>query len=118
MIGSGIRARDHRLQCHAADWARAGSDLTDFRVHGTCVDRPLINGGGFLRVCLPKVLHRIGHEFLAASIRAEVIRVSVMRRTVLGGVRIDIHAADRVLHLSACRRMASMRMMIVRAVLA
>ena len=40
----------------------------------------------------------IGQELLAAARRAEVVRLAVVLRPVLGRVRVHPHAAHRVLH--------------------
>ena len=54
------------------------------------------SGTGSAWRCTPRYFCGIGDEFGAAAGRAEIIGVAAMIGAVLGGVRIDRHAADRI----------------------
>src|SRR5271157_4058540 len=89
---------DHqRFERHAADRAVARSILPDLRMHRAGVDRAF-----FLRGCRlgrrGQVAGGGGDEFFAASRRAEVERAAVVLQAMLGGLRINLHAANRIGH--------------------
>src|SRR5215213_8642125 len=68
-------------------------------MHRACVDRALRNrlslgqGGGLIEIA-----RRVGDKLRAATLRAEIVRLPAVRRRVLGRVRVDGHAAHRILH--------------------
>ena len=95
-IGAGLRGDGHRFERHPADRARARPDLPDLRMHRAGVDRPFRHGLRLRRV-LRQELRRVGDEAFAAARRAEVVGAAGVVGPVLGGVRIDVHPADRVL---------------------
>ncbi len=103
-IRTGVAARELRLERHAADRAGAGTELSDLRMHRTRVDGAF---GDRLRLARAQIFLRIVDEFRAAAGRAEIIGVAVIIGAVLGGVRIDRHAADGV-DGAACRRVCVM----------
>ena len=94
-VGAGLRGDGHRFERHPADRARARPDLPDLRMHRAGVDRPSGTGAG--RLVLRQELRRVGDEAFAAARRAEVVGAAGVVGPVLGGVRIDVHPADRVL---------------------
>ena len=63
-VWSGIAPRELRLERHPADWAGAGTDLPDLRMHRTCVDRAFGNG---LRLARAEIFLRIVDEFRPAA---------------------------------------------------
>ena len=92
-IGAGVGGRHLRFQRHAADRAGAGADLADLRVHRAGVD------GAFdhrLRFAGLEVLVGIAGELGLAAVAAEVIGGAVVLVAVLGGRRINGHAADGI----------------------
>ena len=80
-----------------------GPDLADLRMHRAGVDRAFDDR---LRLALAEIFLRVGGEFGAAAGRAEIIGVAAMIGAVLGGVRIDRHAADRIDARRRCRCVA------------
>ena len=57
---------------------------------------------------------RVGLELRLASRRAEIVRVAIQDETVLGGIRIDRHATDRIgCRTPMPRTLALMRRVIV-----
>ena len=73
-----------------------GPGLPDLGMHRAGVDRACRDRLGAPRLGL-QILGGIGHELLPASGRAEVVRAPIVRVAMLGGVRVDCHAAHRVL---------------------
>ena len=55
-------------------------------------------GTGSAFGCSRQIARRIGQELLAAAGRAEVVGLAGVLGPVLGGVRVDPHAAHRILH--------------------
>ncbi len=92
-IGAAVGGGHFGFERHAADRAGAGPDLADLRMHRAGVDRAFDDRFGF---ALAQIFLRIGDELGSAAGRAEIIRVAVMLGAMLGGVRIDRHAADRI----------------------
>ena len=92
-LGPVVGGRHFRLKRHAADRAGARADLADLRMHRAGVDRAFDNR---LRRALAEIFLRIGDEFRAAAGRAEIIGMAAMIGAMLGGVRIDRHAADGI----------------------
>ncbi len=102
-IGTRLRRYELRLQRHAADRARAGSDLPDLRMHRAGVDRAL--GYRFLLAAgAGEMALRVGDEFLPAPGGAEVIRTTLVLGPMRGRVRVDRHAADRIDRAAVRRR--------------
>ncbi len=98
-VGRRFGADQLRLQRHAADRAGAGAFLPYLRVHRAGVDRAFRHRG-LLRLRRREVALRIGLEFCLAAGGAEIIRAAVVLGAVLGGVRIDRHAADGIKRLA------------------
>jgi hypothetical protein len=98
VVRDGLEADEHGFEGHAADRARAWAHLTHLRMHGAGVGRALGNGLGLGRGRRIEVAYRIGEELRPAACGAEVIRVALVLGPVLGRMRIDPHAAHRVLH--------------------
>ena len=95
---AGVGADEHRLQRHAADRAGARADLADLGVHRAGVDRALGHRLGLgRRGRRVEVAGGVGDELRAAAGRAEGVGMAVVLGAVLGRVRIDGHAADRIL---------------------
>ncbi len=92
-IGAALGGSNLRLQRHAADRAGAGADLPDLGMHRAGVDRAFDDGFGRARA---QIFLRVGEEFGFAAVAAEIIRVALVIGAVLGGRRIDRHAADRI----------------------
>src|SRR4051812_42197629 len=66
-------------------------------MHRTGVDRAFGNGRrGFCRRA--QILCGISLELRQTASRAEIISSAIMKMTVLRGMRIDQHSADRVTH--------------------
>ena len=99
-IGTGGSAWHLRLQRHAADRAGAGADLADLWVHRAGVDRACDH---WFRFALLEKFLRIGGELGAAVVAAEIISRALVVSFVLGGRRIDAHAADRIDRASSRR---------------
>ncbi len=97
VIGTGVRRRDYGLQGHAADWAIAGAGLPDLRMHRAGVDR---SRRRLRRDCrlFCQILRWRHHELAQAAGRAKVVRAALVGVSMRRGVRIDRHAADRILH--------------------
>ncbi len=94
-IGSGVGGDDVGLERHATNRARTRSDLPDLGVHRAGVNRAFRYGlGGSLSGT--EILRRVGDEFRAAPGAAEIVRVPGVLCAMLGGVRIDVHSADRI----------------------
>src|SRR5215831_14755840 len=110
---TGVHGCDFRFKRHAADRAAARTRLANLRMHRTGVDRS--SSRGFRRQFLGnEVACRVGFEFGPAAGRAEKIIVGRMGGAVRRRLRVDRHAANRVLHASANRRsVLSMRVNIV-----
>ena len=85
-----------RLQSHAANRARARTDLADLRMHWAGVDRARRHRLR-RRFIAREILLRIGGELAAAARRAKIVRASAMLGAVLGGMWIDVHPTHRVL---------------------
>lgn len=64
-------------------------------MHRAGIDRARRNRRCVVRLRF-EILSRIGDELFLASGRAEIIRVARMGMAMLGGVRINRHAAHRV----------------------
>ena len=64
-------------------------------MHRAGIGRAFDDRFGF---ALAQIFRRVGDEFRFAAGRAEIIRMAVVRGLVLGGMRIDRHAADRIEH--------------------
>src|SRR5205085_10748730 len=71
------------------------ADLPNLGMHRAGVDRALRDRFGGARV-LFEIFGRVGSELGAAPCRAEIIGVTLMVVAMLGGVRVDRHAADRI----------------------
>ncbi|MGY2811668.1 hypothetical protein ACVIHF_008398 [Bradyrhizobium sp. USDA 4506] len=82
------------LQRHAADRAAAGADLAHLGMHRTGVDGA--RGRRRLLLARLEILLRVGLETLAAAAAAEQVLLALVAEAVLGGRRIDLHAADRI----------------------
>ena len=84
------------LERHAADRAVAGPDLLDLGMHRAGVDGVLgrLRGRGRLT---GQVIVGCGREFARAAVRAEIEGAALMLALVLGGRRVHVHAADRIL---------------------
>ena len=94
-IGATVGGRDLRLQRHAADWAGAGADLPDLGMHRAGVGRAFDHRlGSFF--FFGEIFLRISDELSAAARIAKIIGVAAIVGAMLGGVRIDRHAADRI----------------------
>ena len=80
-----------------------GPVLADLRMHRAGVDRAL---GNRRRARLPpgRGIRRLGDEALAAARRTEIVGPAGMLGAMLGGMRVDAHAADRVLRRCAPAR--------------
>src|ERR1700687_6002098 len=103
----GRRRRDQRLERHPALGTRAGRVGAYLGMHRTGVDG---RGGGLARLHGVRRVHRIarasasggeifrrlGDEFRATSLGAEVVSLAVVDVRVAGGRRIDLHPAYRV----------------------
>ena len=105
----GIRARRPRsrlrFERHAADRAGARADLADLRMHRAGVDRARRRGPRRrLAGCGREVARRVRDEILAAAGAAEIRCRAVVFRLVLGGRRIDRHAADRIARIALGQR--------------
>ena len=97
-----------RLERHAADRARARARSAGSRdASGRCRSCLPAQAAAYPRLGL-QIVRGIGRELLPASGRAEVVRAPVMCVAMLGGMRVDGHAAHRVL--------GSMLRMLVRTV--
>ena len=90
-----VRAAGLRLERHAADRAGARSDLADFRMHRTGVDRACGRGAPRRR-CAMQIFVGIGRELAAAAGRAEVIGLLLVAMAMRAFRRIDLHAAHRI----------------------
>ena len=76
-----------------------GPDLPDLGVHRAGVDRALRDGLGLRRRDRRvEIARRVGQELRAAAGRAEIVGLAAVLGAVLGRVRVDRHAAHRVLH--------------------
>ncbi len=94
----GVGRRHHRLQRHTADRARAGGRLPHLRVHRAGVDGALRHRlVGALRLFRREIARRVGFELPLATCGTEIERPAGVRRPMLRRVRIDHHAAHRVL---------------------
>ena len=92
-IGAAVGGGDLGLQSHAADRAGAGADLPDLGMHRAGVDGAFDHRLGF---ALAQIFLRVGDELGAAAGGAEIIGVAAVIGAMLGGLRIDRHAADRI----------------------
>ena len=105
-----IRARlgghRQRLERHAADRARARTDLADLRMHRASVDRPFGNRLGHCGLLAQKS-GWVRQEPFPAADRAEVVGPAAVLGAMLRGVRIDVHAADQVFSESGRLRMVT-----------
>ena len=95
-IGARVGRYELRLERHAADRARAGTRLPDLGMQFGQVHRARRHRLGAPRLVL-EILCGIGHELLLATGRAEVVRAPIVGVAMPGGVRVDRHAAHRVL---------------------
>src|SRR5258707_3682828 len=82
------------LQRHAADRATARTDLPPVRMHRAGVDRA--GRRRRLRLFRLQEFFRLGLKALAASRRAEEIILALVSKTVLCGLGVDAHAANRI----------------------
>jgi hypothetical protein len=98
------------LQRHAADRARAGTDLAHLGVHRAGVDRA--GRRRRLRLARLEEFLRLGLEAFAAARRAEIVGAAAVFGLVLCRVRVHVHSTDRVFRQlngtsTACRRMSA-----------
>ena len=103
-IVSGVGGRDLRFERHAADRARTGSHLPNFRVHRTGVDSAFRHVVVGWRV--GEIFLRVGGKLAAASGGTEIVGRTAVAMAVRRGVRIDGHAADRIERASSRPRVA------------
>ena len=85
-----------------------GPVLPDFGMHRAGVD------GAFdhrLRLARAQIFLRVGDELGAAARIAEIIGVAAIVGAVLGGMRIDRHAADRIEDAAFGRRVVMVMML-------
>src|ERR1700722_8692403 len=101
-IGSLVERNLLRLERHAADRASPRTDLPDLRIHRTGVDRagsggllPLWRGHRLFGFGLEKAF-RVGLEAFAAARAAKQIFAGLVLKPMLGGLALDLHAADRI----------------------
>ena len=83
------------LECHAANGAIAGTDLTDLRMHWAGIDGAFRNRWRRLRRTL-NVLLGVGSKLFLAARRAEIIGAHPVLVTMLGSMGIDDHSTDKV----------------------
>lgn len=98
---------EFRLKCHAAYRASTRANLSDLGVHGTGVDRAREQGtsvGG----ALIQLRGGVRYKLCAAPVRAKIIRMSLVLGSVLGDMRINIHAADRTIDQSRIADLSTM----------
>ena len=95
-VRAGLGGRHLGLERHAADRAGARPDLADLGMHRAGVDRAGRRRRGGRRRGL-EILRGVAGEFRAAAGRAEIVGLPGVLGAMLGGRRIDHHAAHRIL---------------------
>src|SRR3984885_3254380 len=98
-IGSLVERNLLRLERHAADRASPRADLPHLRIHRAGVDRAGRHhrfGLLLLRLSWFEEFFGVCFETLAAARAAKQIFLALIFKPVLGGLALDLHAADRI----------------------